>query len=91
MTNRMLFNIPDPMNSIQQFNRFYQLDIPYLKDEDLQAELWCLRSLLFRLPPEKSWIKERARELAKEYARRHYRTTQQPQISTNKIVKGVEL
>ena len=91
MTMMQLFDIPDPLNSIQQYDRYYHLDIPYLKDEDLQAELWSLRPLIFRLPPEKSWIKERVRELAKEYARRHFRTTQQPQISKSETVKGVEL
>jgi len=72
MTNRMLFNIPNPMYSVQQFNRYYHLDIPDLTDEAIQEELWSLRPLLFRLPPCKEWIKERVFELTKEYNRRRY-------------------
>ena len=55
--------IPDPMRSIQQFVRYNHLDIPDLNDDELQAELWSLRSLLYRLPPEKQWIRDRVRDL----------------------------
>ena len=72
MTNRMLFNIPNPMYSVQQFNRYYHLDIPDLTDEAVQEELWSLRPLLFRLLHGKEWIKERVFELTKEYNRRRY-------------------
>jgi len=72
MTNRMLFNIPNPMYSDQQFYRYYYWDIPYLKDENIQAELWALCPLLFCLPPDKEWIRERVQELTKENNRRRY-------------------
>jgi len=72
MTNRILFNIPNPMYSIQQYDRHHHLDIPDLTDEAIQEELWSLRPLLFRLPPSKEWIKERVFELTKESNRRRY-------------------
>jgi hypothetical protein len=78
----MLINIPDPMRSYQQFIRFNHLDIPELKDDELQAEFYSLRALLYWLPPGKEWIKERVRELGKEYGRRHYaQNVQRPQIA----------
>lgn len=65
------FSMPDPMYSYQQFIRYNHLDIPDLDDEELKEELWSLRSLLFWLPP-RHWIRDRVRELGKEYGRRHY-------------------
>ena len=87
--------IPDPMRSIQQFVRYNHLDIPDLNDDELQAELWSLRSLLYRLPPEKRWIRDRVRELGKEYSRRHYAQKPQPiktsVESPNKVLRTVDL
>ena len=70
-TVQMLAEIPEPMATFQQFNRFNHFDIPDLSDEELKEELWSLRSLLFWLPP-RHWIRDRVRELGKEYGRRHY-------------------
>ena len=72
MTNRILLNIPNPMYSVQQYNRYYHLDIPDLTDEAIQEELWSLCPLLFGLLPGNKWIKERVFELTKEYNRRRY-------------------
>ena len=87
--------IPDPMRSIQQFVRYNHLDIPDLNDDELQAELWSLRSLLYRLPPEKQWIRDRVRELGKEYSHRHYTQTPKPikkvVESQNKVLRTVDL
>ncbi len=74
---RQVLTIPDPMCSAQQFARYNHLDIPDMADEELETELWALRSLLFWLPPQ-HWIRDRVQELGKEYGRRHY--TQRPQI-----------
>lgn len=65
----VLFNIPDPLRSYQQFVRFNHLDIPDLKDEELRQELGSLRCLLHWLPP-RHWIRDRVQELGKEYGRR---------------------
>ena len=87
--------IPDPMRSIQQFVRYNHLDIPDLNDDELQAELWSLRSLLYRLPPEKRWIRDRVRELGKEYSHRHYAQNPKPVKkvveSQNKVLRAVDL
>jgi hypothetical protein len=97
MITQILFNIPDPMNSYQQFIRYNHLDIPDMKDDDLQTEFYSLRALLYWLPPDKQWIKERVRELGKEYGRRHYvqnqnqltvKTSSEPQ---NKVLRTVDL
>jgi len=71
------------------------MDIPDLSDDELQIELWSLRPLLYWLPQEKRWIKDRVRELEKEYGRRHYaqkphpiKTAVEPQ---NKILRKVDL
>ena len=92
----MRIDIPDPLRSYQQFIRFYHLDIPDLKDDELQTEFNSLRALLYWLPPEKRWIKDRVRELGKEYGRRHYaqnnQTFQKPQLQKgNKLSRTVEL
>jgi hypothetical protein len=87
--------IPDPMRSIQQFVRYNHLDIPDLNDDELQAELWSLRSLLYLLPPEKQWIRDRVRELGKEYNHRHYAQNPKPVKkvveSQNKVLRAVDL
>ena len=83
------------MRSIQQFVRYNHLDIPDLNDDELQAELWSLRSLLYRLPPEKRWIRDRVRELGKEYSHRHYAQNPKPikkvVESHNKVLRTVDL
>jgi len=95
MIIRIVFDIPDPMNSYQQFIKFNHFDIPDLTDEDLQTEFFSLRSLLYWLPPDKVWIKERVRELGKEYGRRHYAQKPRPiktaVESQNKILRKVDL
>ena len=95
MTTRRLFNIPNPMLSFQQYVRYYHMDIPDLSDDELQTELWSLRPLLYLLPPEKRWIRDRVRELAKEYGRRHYAQKPRPiktaVESQNKILRKVDL
>jgi len=95
MTMRRLFSIPDPMLSFQQYVRYYHMDIHDLSDDELQTELWSLRPLLYWLPHEKRWIKDRVRELEREYSRRHYAQKPQP-IKTavepqNKILRKVDL
>ena len=47
-----------------------------------RSEYFSLRSLLYWLPPDKQWIKERVRELGKEYGRRHY-AQKQPALKTS--------
>jgi hypothetical protein len=95
MITQILFNIPDPMNSYQQFIRYNHLDIPDMKDDDLQTEFYSLRALLYWLPPDKQWIKERVRELGKEYGRRHYAQNQLPSKTSNepqnKVLRTVDL
>jgi len=92
----MRIDIPDPLRSYQQFIRFYHLDIPDLKDDELQTEFYSLRALLYWLPPEKRWIKDRVRELGKEYGRRHYGQNNQSvqrwrPLNEGKLSRTVEL
>ena len=86
---RQIFAIPDPMYSYQQFIRFHHLDITDLSEDELQNEFFSLRSQLYRLPPDKVWIKKRVRELGKEIARRHYNTTTTKEMT--KIISVVPL
>jgi hypothetical protein len=83
------------MLSIQQYVRYYHMDIPDLSEDELQAELWSLRPLLYCLTPEKQWIRDRVRELGKEYGRRHYAQKPQPLKtsveSQNKVLRAVDL
>jgi hypothetical protein len=95
MITELLFHIPNPMNTAQEFSRFYHLDIQNLSDEELSTEFYSLRSILYWLPPDKQWIKQRVQELGKEYGRRHYAQQTQPAKTTiesqSKVLRTVEL
>jgi len=63
--------IPNPVESANQYERYYHHDIPGLEVSDIRDELYALRPLLWGLP-KVDWIRERVRELEKELARRPY-------------------
>jgi len=92
MITSIAITIPDPMYSDYQYARFYHLDVSHLSDEELKSELWSYRSLLYWLPP-RHWIRDRERELGKEYGKRFYQRTTQPSTpsSSKKLIKTVEL
>ena len=82
-------NVPDPVLSDTQYDRFYHFDIPGMADDKLKDELWALRSQLFGLPA-RHWKRDRVQALEKESRRRFYKpVTQMPK--GNKLSRTVEL
>jgi len=62
-------SIPDPMNSLQKWERHYHADIPNLEDTELYDELNTLRPLLWGLPSD-DWRRERVKRLQVEALKR---------------------
>jgi hypothetical protein len=68
--------IPDPMRSLQQYERFHHSDISDLSDSDLLEELWALRPFLWELPSD-HWLRGRCLELERDLKRRHLQELQE--------------
>ena len=83
--------IPNPLNNDSQYARFYHFDIEGLEDVALMDELYALRSLLWRLPPE-HWLRERVKILKDELAKRNWDTSKKSRERPKpKLAEGVKL
>ena len=61
--------VPDPFDTDRQFDRFHDLDLPYLDDMQLTDELNQLRTCLWGLPLD-HWLRKRVLVLEDELRRR---------------------
>jgi hypothetical protein len=57
--------VPDPLLSLDEYCRFYHLDLCGLQDEELRDEFHALRPLLWGLP-RNHWFRERVERLRNE-------------------------
>lgn len=64
-----VFGEPDPLRSLQQFERYHGFDIERLSDADLTDEFRYLAARVWPLRPE-DWRHERVRMLGAELQRR---------------------
>jgi hypothetical protein len=64
--------VPDPLQSDNQYDRYYHFDLPEAELTDLQDELYCLRPLLWGLPKD-DWLRERVKMLERELSTRRGR------------------
>jgi len=62
--------VPEPLESVGEYDRFYSLDLPSLDDTELIDELHALRPLLWWKLSGDEWLRERVRVLETELARR---------------------
>ena len=82
-------HIPDPFESLQQYNRFNHLDLPELDDFKLEDEFHYLLPLLWNLEPD-NWLRERVSKLKQELAKRRIATVYKPNHrQTPNLAEGV--
>jgi hypothetical protein len=67
----MMRLVPDPVETEEQYRRFWHLDIAGLDDTDIIDELHALRPLLWWKLPGDEWLRERVRMLGIELTKRH--------------------
>jgi len=78
--------IPDPLESSQNWQRFYCLDIVDLSDMEIKEELDYLLAHLWK-QPQISWLRERAARLEAEIQKRQGNTRGQPKAKHAEGVK----
>lgn len=65
--------IPNPMDTLEQYDQFHHLDIEHLSDEVLRTELYRRRGVIWERPElSKSWLQERVEMLEEELKRRWF-------------------
>lgn len=83
--------IPNPFSSLEQYERYWHLDLTQLEDDNLTDELHALRPLLWGLPDD-HWLRTRVRMLEAEMVKRKINISQEFRVQPKpKLAKGVTL
>jgi hypothetical protein len=83
--------VPNPLSSLEQYLRFWHLDLAHLADNDLMDEFHALRPLLWGLPPD-HWLRRRVQLLKGEMDKRSYSVKYNKTIRPKpKLAEGVKL
>lgn len=83
--------VPDPLDSIEQYLRYWHFDLAELEDNELADEFYALRPMLWRLPTE-HWLRKRVSALHDEMTRRRYSTKDSKDIRPKpQLAEGVKL
>lgn len=86
---RKIDTIPDPCSSLNNYHRYYGLDIEGMGYTELQDEYHAIRSLVWWQPDER-WLRERVQALEAELIKRQagYQFKLRPKP---KLAEGVKL
>ena len=87
--------VPNPLESDNQYERYYHYDLPGADLSDLQDELYALRPMLWWKIDDTGWLRERVRQLEAEITKRKYSDSQSPQAKPKakpkRLAEGVKL
>lgn len=84
--------VPNPLNTLTEFDRYYHYDLINAETGDLLDELYALRPLLWGLS-KTDWIRQRVTEIEAEITRRKYGDSQSPRQKARpkRLAEGVRL
>jgi hypothetical protein len=91
----ILVIVPNPLESDNQYDRYYHYDLPDAELSDLLDELAALRPLLWWKIDDTGWLRERVSQLQTEITRRKYSDHELPQdkpiARPKRLAGGVKL